>query len=223
MKLILKSLLLTLILSQVSVLLFGQNSVSINGQVVSFDKYPLNNVEVTTKKSNNTEYTDSMGFFSIECHKNDRISFNAPGFDKVGIKIKKFKNETINLVYSNRDNSFSQATENGIISEEVLQEAIETNPLKGEKDYSNYTSIYDVIRDEVYTVRVSGQSITTTKQNSFTGSQEVLLVVDGTIVNDISFISPNNVQSIKHLEGAEAAKYGSRGGNGVIEITLKKR
>ena len=223
MKSIITSLLLSLILSQGSVLLYGQDLVTITGQVVTFGQYPLNNAEITTRRTNNTEVTDSMGFFSIECHKKDRVFIDAPGFDKVGIRVRNYSNERINLTYSNRDNSFSEATKNGIISEEVLQKAMETNPLKGDKDYSRYSSIYDVIKDEFYTVKVHGTSITTTKPNSFTGSQEVLLVVDGTIVSDISFVSPINVQSIKHVEGAEAAKYGSRGGNGAIEITLKRR
>lgn len=223
MKSLLKSLLIILIISQGSVLVSGQDLVTISGQVVTFDKYPLNNAEITTRKTDNKVFTDSLGFFSIECHKNDRVYIDAQGFDKERIRVKKYNNEKINLIYSNQENSFSKATKNDIISEEVLQKAIETNPLKGEKDYSRYTSIYDVIRDEVYSVRVSGTSITTTKQNSFTGSQEVLLVIDGTIVSDISFVSPINVKSVKHLDGPEAAKYGSRGGNGVIEITTKKR
>ncbi len=201
----------------------GQDLVTITGQVVTFGRYPLSNVEITTRRTDNKAVTDSMGVFSIDCHKNDRFFIEAPGFDKLGIRVRRYNGEKINLVYSNLETSFSRATENGIISAEVLQNAIETHPLKGDKDYSNYSSIYDVIKNEIYTVKVSGTSITTTKPNSFTGSQEVLLVVDKTIVSDISFVVPTNVKSIRYLEGAAAALYGSRAANGVIEITMRKR
>lgn len=223
MKSIIKCLALSFVLLQGSFILSGQDLVTIKGKVVTFDEIPINKAEVTAKKSGQKVFTDSLGRFTIDCDKKDKIFVNAEGFDRVSVKVKKYEGENINLVYSNEENSFKKATENGHVSEELLQNAIETNPLKGEKDYSRYTSIYDIIDDEIYTVRVNGTSITTTKPTSFTSSQEVLLVVDGTIVSDISFITPMNVKSIKHLEGPEAAKYGSRGGNGVIEITLKDR
>ena len=58
--------------------------------------------------------------------------------------------------------------------------------------------------------------------NSFYGSTEPLLVVDGTIVDDISEINPRDVKSVEVLKDGGAAIYGSRGANGVILITLKR-
>jgi TonB-dependent SusC/RagA subfamily outer membrane receptor len=37
----------------------------------------------------------------------------------------------------------------------------------------------------------------------------------------LSWLSPNDVQSIKALKGADATIYGVRGSNGVIEIKTK--
>lgn len=49
-----------------------------------------------------------------------------------------------------------------------------------------------------------------------------LYVVDGLITNDISYLSPDNIESIDVLKDASAeAIYGSRGANGVIMITTK--
>lgn len=204
-----------------SALLSAQDLITIRGRVVTFGEIPVNKAEVTTKKTNIKVFTDSLGFFSIDCHEKDKIYVNAHGFDQSSLKLKKYINTKINLIYSNEEDSFTEAIQNGHISEKVLQRAIETHPLKGEKDYSRYTNIYDLIDDEIFNVIVSGTSITTNKPNSLSQSQEVLLVVDGVIVHDISFVVPTNVKSITHLERAEAAKYGSQGGNGVIEITLK--
>jgi TonB-linked SusC/RagA family outer membrane protein len=50
-----------------------------------------------------------------------------------------------------------------------------------------------------------------------------LYVVDGMMVNDISYLNPQDVQSVEVLKDASAtAIYGSRGANGVIIITTKK-
>lgn len=50
-----------------------------------------------------------------------------------------------------------------------------------------------------------------------------IYVVDGAIVSDISFLSPNDIESTEILKDASAtAIYGSRGANGVILVTTKK-
>lgn len=50
-----------------------------------------------------------------------------------------------------------------------------------------------------------------------------IFVVDGTIVENITFLSPNDIESTEILKDASAtAIYGSRGANGVILVTTKK-
>ena len=63
-------------------------------------------------------------------------------------------------------------------------------------------------------IRVRGVS-------SFTNS-DPCYVVDGLIMDNISFLNPNEVESMEVLKDASAtAIYGSRGANGVIIITTK--
>ena len=182
---------------------------------------PLKNVEITTSKTDQITHTDSLGLFSISCSENDRLLFSAAGFDVEKVKFKDLKKPTIDLIYSNESNSFAEATKNGHISEEVLKSALTKYPLKGEKDYSRYNNIYDLIDTEIFNVNVNGNVVTTQKRTSFTASQEVLYVVDGRIVSDISFVVPINVKSIRYVDGPQAAIYGSRGANGAIEIKLR--
>ncbi len=50
-----------------------------------------------------------------------------------------------------------------------------------------------------------------------------LFVVDGMLTDDISYLNPNDVESVEVLKDASAtAIYGSRGANGVIIVTTKK-
>jgi outer membrane receptor protein involved in Fe transport len=84
-----------------------------------------------------------------------------------------------------------------------------------------YTNIYQMIREEVPGVLVSGSSIVVQQQNSFFGSSQPLFLVNGARVNNISNINPVEVKSIVLLKGSQAAVYGMEGANGVLSITLK--
>ncbi|TSA28443.1 MAG: TonB-dependent receptor [Bacteroidetes bacterium] len=54
------------------------------------------------------------------------------------------------------------------------------------------------------------------------GNSNPIYVVDGVIVNDISFLNSNDITSMEVLKDASAsAIYGSRGANGVIMVTTK--
>lgn len=67
--------------------------------------------------------------------------------------------------------------------------------------------------DAIFRIRGTG---------SFNGAAP-LFVVDGMIVNDISFVNPQDVENVSVLKDASAtAIYGARGANGVIIITTKK-
>lgn len=61
-------------------------------------------------------------------------------------------------------------------------------------------------------------------QNSISGSNTPLLVVDGVVfLGDLSDINPNDIASFDVLKDAtSAAAYGSRSANGVVAITTKK-
>ncbi len=89
-------------------------------------------------------------------------------------------------------------------------------------DYANYTTIYDLIRAKLPGVEVNGTSMLIRGPKSILSDTEPLLVVDGMVVNSISYISPIEVATLEVLKGPDASIYGSRGANGVILITLKR-
>lgn len=88
--------------------------------------------------------------------------------------------------------------------------------------YASYDNIYDMIKNEVPGVMVSGNSIRIRTATSINASNEPLFVVDGVPVNTIDNIVPQMVKSIQVLKGSSAAIYGMRGSNGVIVISLLK-
>ncbi|MFC3157339.1 TonB-dependent receptor plug domain-containing protein [Chryseobacterium arachidis] len=59
---------------------------------------------------------------------------------------------------------------------------------------------------------------------SISASNSPVYVVDGMVVDDMANISPDDVQSIDVLkDAASTAMYGSRGSNGVVIVTTKKK
>jgi len=200
----------------------AQESTAVSGVVTSFRSIPLNHVTVKSIKAGHIVQTDSLGRFLVQCLIKDRLIISASGFDSKRQRIKKNTDPLkIDLVYSNEETSFDLATKNNHLSGEVLQGAIDTQPMKGQKDYSMYSNIYELIDNEIHNVIVNGGSVTTTKIQSIEMSSHVLFVVDEVMVGDISGISPLNVKSIRFVDGVGASMYGSKGANGIIEITLK--
>lgn len=96
---------------------------------------------------------------------------------------------------------------------------IEVNP----NVVSSYTTIAEYIRGRVAGVEVNPNgTIRIRGANSINSPTEALIVVDGTICDNINSINPNDVHSVEVLkDGGSAAIYGSRGANGVVLITTK--
>jgi TonB-dependent SusC/RagA subfamily outer membrane receptor len=86
-----------------------------------------------------------------------------------------------------------------------------------------YTNIYDYMRGRLAGVRVtSNNQIIVRGINTINSGTEPLFVVDGSIVFDIDYINVNDIKDISVLKDAAASIYGSRGANGVVQISLKK-
>jgi hypothetical protein len=199
----------------------AQEDITISGIVTTFNSIPLNHVTIKSLKAGNTVNTDSLGKFMISCRPKDKLLINASGFDGKRLRTKKPGVLKIDLVYSNKEGSLANAVNGNHISEEILKEAINTHPAKGEKDYSIYSNIYELIDNEIHNVTVNGRSVLTKKVQTLNLTKQVLYIVDGVETTDISYIYPFNVKSIRYSDGVDASMYGIRGANGVILITLK--
>ena len=85
-----------------------------------------------------------------------------------------------------------------------------------------YNTIYEMIVGRCPGVVVRGTSVIIRGVNSILGSTDPLFILDGTPIESIDSINPNDVKSIDVLKDASATSiYGMRGANGVIIITTK--
>lgn len=68
-----------------------------------------------------------------------------------------------------------------------------------------------------------GVSIRVRGTGSITGKQEPLWVIDGVVGDAVAELNPNDIENITILkDGSATALYGSRGANGVIQVTTKR-
>lgn len=199
----------------------AQDLRTVSGIVTSFRTIPLNNATVYAVKSGNSVLTDSTGRFSIECNTKDILRISASGFVDKNQKLNDESVYKINLTYVDNIANFNEAVNSGHISQEMLRDALFAEESKRTKDYSKYHNIYELVASEIYNVRVKGNTIVNTKIRSYDLTPEVLLVVNGKIVSDISFVATDDVKSIEFVDDVGATLYGSMGANGVLKITLK--
>jgi TonB-dependent SusC/RagA subfamily outer membrane receptor len=190
------------------------------GIVKAFNKYTLRSVKVSARKSDQFITTDSTGRFCIECREKDKLIFKAKGFYTERVRIKDKDSVIINMAFKGGKKNKRIATGLGYIDEDDLTYA--TSSLENtDKDFGNYSSIYDLIQGELAGVDVVNQTITIRGMDTFDSTP--LFVVDGTYRDDISNIHPLDVRSVKVIKGAGTSMYGSRGSNGVIVIETKQQ
>lgn len=89
----------------------------------------------------------------------------------------------------------------------------------GRNDYSEYMSIFQIIREKFTGVTIIDNSLYI--RGFIGGDQTPLYIVDGNYVNSIESINVDELKSIELLKGEDTALYGARGAPGVFVITLK--
>jgi TonB-dependent SusC/RagA subfamily outer membrane receptor len=213
---------LVLCLSQV---LFGQKvkkgfdkPVTITGQVVNQNQSPVAGAVLYIDNVKTTTITKDDGNYKIKV---------SPSAVTLEVRSSEFGNcETpINgqtTIYFTLDGAGGKASPSPETVKTVGPDVNNKKP-KGSKakKMNTYNDIYQMLRGEVNGVIVSGRSVQIRQAHSFFGSGEPLYVINGVIVPSIDQVNPVEVKSIIVLKGSEAAIYGVRGSNGVINITLK--
>ena len=199
----------------------AQELKSVSGVVTSFKQIPLKKVKVNALKSKEIVFTDSIGWFVIHSFEKDILTVSASGFREKKIRVGKQNKFLIDLPFIDNVTNFNDAINNGHISESTLQQAIQTYQVKNVKDYSKYSSIYELIESEIYDVTVKGNVVYNKEVRSLNSNPQVLYVVDSKIVSDISFVNPTYVKTIEFIDDVGATMYGAMGANGVLKIFLK--
>jgi len=204
----------------ISISVFAQTRV-VHGHLTVFNTYPVQNIEVTSKKAKSNTISDSLGQFSIVCYEKDIIKIKAKAFRAVSKKVGPDKDSLfINLVLIDTKANREIAVGYGYISEDELTYAV-SHLQQENNEYCNYDNIFDLIKGRFPGVEVSDNAIYVRGNYSFTGKTEALYIVNGVSTITIDWISPCNIKTINVLKDSGAAIYGTRGSNGVVIIETK--
>ena len=204
--------------------LSGQEK-TLHGRVTTFDSITLVKAMVTVKSSRQVILTDTLGLFTVQCLDKDKLTVSAKGFARKNIKITyedKFVQVNLDLKPGERNMDLAIGHDGHIKeSDKVLVNTINNQ----EVDFSMYRNIYNAMMGRVPGVHmVNGQVIVRGMNTISSSGNEALFVLDGVIVSKFIFASipTSDIKNIVVLKGSAASIYGSRGGNGVIEVYTKR-
>ncbi|MFY0653490.1 MAG: TonB-dependent receptor plug domain-containing protein [Cyclobacteriaceae bacterium] len=194
---------------------------TIKGKVTAFNKYPIANIEVASKKSKIKTTADGM--FEIEVQDGDKIKIKDPLFLSYE---KKVTDETIflniNLFFEQSDKNVRKAVEKGYFSNEDLDYGL--NNLERENNpFCRFPNVYEAIRYAVPEARMvdnssGGMSFILRGENSLVGNNYAGYLVNNNLISDISYIVPHEIKKIYKLSNSQASMYGSRAATGIIGI-----
>lgn len=189
----------------------------------------LPGTNITIKGKSEGTISDVDGNFTIKVNKGDILVFSYIGYKSIEKTIK--DNATLNIVLEPDNTMLNEvvAIGYGTMKKSDLTGAVST--IKSEElQKTPAASLDQALQGKAAGVTVnanSGQPGTAAEVRirgigTVNGSAPIY-VVDGVMVNDITFLSPNDIASTEILKDASAtAIYGSRGANGVILVTTKK-
>lgn len=198
------------------------------GKVVNRDSIPVSDVMIFIDGKNTNRVTDKDGEFKLRLKPDvEKISFYSPG-DGV-FEIDYLGQERVEIIMNHDANIITTYPEQQGEVVEIGYGKVEDDKRIGSVSsitsdrFKNrsYRNVYEMIVGEASGVTVEGKSIRIRGISSLHGSNDPLLIVDGSPVVSFDHISPSDVESISVLKGSSTAIYGTRGAAGVIVVNTK--
>jgi len=203
-------------------------SFSVSGTITDENKMPLLGVNVIVKNESRGTTTDFDGNYTVQdLASGDVLQFSYLGFQTQEVTINNQQridivlledSEALNEVVVIGYGTQSRKEITGAVSVVGSETIEDLNPARVEQALQG---------------RVAGVNITSTSGSpgsastinirgiSTNGDNRPLILVDGNVIEDLSVINPNDIESINVLKDATAGIYGVRAANGVILITTK--
>lgn len=207
---------------------FAQKSV-VNGVVVDSNNESIIGANVLIKGSSTGTITDFDGKFSIEASPSDVLVISYIGMNPREITVGNEKIFKIILVENSKALEEVVVIGYGSVKRRDVTTAI-SSISTDDLNQRPIVSADQALQGKAAGVSVikpnglpgEGMVIRVRGATSMNSSNDPLYVVDGVTLDNISFLSANDIESMQVLKDASsAAIYGSRAANGVILITTK--
>ncbi len=225
-----KLIFIVLVLCQIPLL--AQDAYLLSGRVADQKNVPIPGVNVIIANTNNGTSTDFDGEFQIQVKSDDVLQISYLGYVAQNIIITNQKrldivlledstvlDEIVVVGYGTQRKSLLTGAISKVVNEDLDQIAVSRvdEALIGQVSGVNIRNS-EGEAGSAPTIRIRGVG-------SISSNNGPLVVVDGAVVDSdfLTNIDMNNVESFEVLkDAASAAIFGSRGSNGVIQITTKQ-
>ncbi len=208
----------------------GFQEMVVEGTVTSAEEeMPLPGVSVVEKGTSNGTVTDFDGNYSLTVSDSDAILvFSYMGFQSQEVPVN--GEEVINI---SLEDAVTQLDELVVVGYTTQRERTITGALTSvnieELESRRVPNVTQALQGQVAGVNITqstgapGADVEVRiRGNGTIGNNNPLYVIDGVPSRDISFLNPNDIQSMTVLKDASAASiYGSRAAGGVIVIETK--
>lgn len=192
---------------------------------MDYNSEPVNNVQVFLDDKKGDVLVNTRGYFELDIpYDVKEVNIYSPEY---GLLTSAYTGEThMSFMFLNpKHNKVEEDKVDigyGKIDRSDLTYNVQKIDTEKTKQGMNYDNIYDLIQNRLAGVSVTGNNkIIIRGINTVSLSTDPLFVVNGIIVHDVYYIRPIDVKDVSVLKGAATSIYGSRGANGVIQITLR--
>lgn len=210
-----------------SINLFAQKAVK--GTIIDETNTPLIGATVMVKGSTGGTITDLDGNFTINAKKGATIIASYIGYKTQELKFEGQQRLNIKMVPDNKTLDEVVVVGYGSMKRGDLTGSVSSISSKSVENYKT-SSVMEALGGQVAGVQITqndgtpgaGFSINVRGIGTLTGDASPLYIVDGFQVDDISYLSNSDIESIEILKDASsAAIYGARAANGVVMVTTK--
>ena len=205
-------------------------AITVTGVVMAQDEPdPVIGANVMLKGTTSGTITDFDGNFTIQANAGDVLQVSFMGYKPFEVKVSNAGPIRVTLVPDNVQLQEVVAIGYGTMKKSDLTGAV-TSVKSEDLLKAPVSGLDQALQGRAAGVTVTSESgqpgegavIRIRGIGSALAGNDPLYVVDGVIVSDIKWLSPNDIKSMEILKDASAtAIYGSRGANGVILITTK--
>jgi len=217
---------------KIKLILLAQESYSLSGRVRDEKGLPVPGVNVIITNTNTGASTDFDGNYQIQVKEKDVLQFSYIGYVTQTVIIS--DQTTLNIVLQEDAAELEQVVVIGYGTQKksLLTGAI-SKVVNEDLDQIAVSRVDEALIGQVSGVNIrnsegeagSAPTIRIRGVGSITSNNGPLVVVDGAVVDSdfLTNIDMNNVESFEVLKDAASASiFGSRGSNGVIQITTKQ-
>lgn len=207
-----------------------QKRIPVKGVIVDEQNLPVIGANITEKGTANGSISDINGEFTLSVAPGATLQISYIGFMEKNVAVKDKTDFRIVLLEDSKALDEIVVIGYGVARKQDLTSAISS--IKGE-ELERYSTgnVLSAMQGQIAGVQVVNSSGVPGKNPAVTirgistfGNNSPLYVVNGTPMgNDISYLNPNDIESMEVLKDASAsAIYGTRASSGVILVTTKK-